>query len=348
MRLHPDKLSRQLKQGLEPIYVITGDEPLLVQEMADAIRGQARANGFTERELFNAEARFDWQQVLTASSSLSLFAAKKILELRIPSGKPGREGGLFFQDYCANINPDNLLLVILPKVDKSAQHGKWFKTLDQHGAIVQVWPVNATHMPQWIQHRLKSAGINANQQAIEVLAERVEGNLLAAIQEIEKLKLLAPEGEIDSETMSSVVTDSARFNVFTMIDRILNGDSIGATRTLRGLRDEGAEPIAILWALSRELRILNKASEQATHGEPIDNVLRNLRVWDKHQPLVRKALRRTRPAQLAMLLRQAGGVDRAIKGMRDASPWDELTSMVLSMSGANPVHPNNLRLALRE
>ena len=148
--------------------------------------------------------------------------------------------------------------------------------------------------------------------------------------------------------MSSVVTDSARFNVFTMIDRILSGDSVGATRTLRGLRDEGAEPIAILWALTRELRILVKTNEQAANGESIDNALRKLRVWDKHQPLVRKALRRTRPAQLTMLLRQAGGVDRAVKGMRDASPWDELTSMVLSMSGANPVHPSNLRLALRE
>ena len=348
MRLHPDKLSRQLKQGLESLYVITGDEALLVQEAADAIRGQARAKGFTERELFNAEARFDWQQVLTEANSLSLFSDKKILELRLPSGKPGREGGQFFQDYCANINADNLLLVILPKVDKSAQNSKWFKALDQHGAIVQVWPVSAAQMPQWIHQRLASAGISANQQAIEILAERVEGNLLAAIQEIEKLKLLAPKGEIDSEMMSSVVTDSARYNVFTMIDRILDGDSVGAIRTLRGLRDEGTEPTAILWALTRELRLLIKASEQTASGESLDSALRQLRVWDKHQPLVRKALRRTRPAQLSMLLRQAGGVDRAVKGMRDASPWDDLTSMVLSMSGANPVHPSNLRLALRE
>ncbi|MBL4782157.1 MAG: DNA polymerase III subunit delta [Porticoccaceae bacterium] len=348
MRLHPDKLSRQLKQSLAPIYVVSGDEPLLVQEAADAIRAQARAAGFTERELFNAEARFEWQQVLSEANSLSLFSDKKILELRIPSGKPGREGGQFFQDYCANINADNLLLIILPKVDKSAQNSKWFKALDQHGAIVQVWPVGATQMPQWIKQRLERAGISANHQAIEILAERVEGNLLAAIQEIEKLKLLAPGGEIDSETMSTVVTDSARFNVFTMIDRILDGDSVGAIRTLRGLRDEGSEPTAILWALTRELRILIKASEQAARGESVDSALRQLRVWDKHQPLVRKALRRTRPAQLAMLLRQAGGVDRAVKGMRDASPWDDLTSMVLSMSGANPLHPNNLRLALRE
>jgi len=348
MRLHPDKLSRQIKQSLEPIYVISGDEPLLAQEAADAIRGQARVNGFTERELFNADARFDWQQVLTEANSPSLFADKKILELRIPSGKPGREGGLFFQDYCSNINPDNLLLIILPKVDKAAQNSKWFKVLDQHGAIVQVWPVTTAQMPQWIKQRLERAGVRANHQAIEILAERVEGNLLAAIQEIEKLKSLAPEGELDSETMSSVVTDSARYNVFTMIDRILDGDSVGAIRTLRGLRDEGTEPTAILWALTRELRLLIKASEQTASGEPLDSALRNLRVWDKHQPLVRKALRRTRPAQLTMLLRQAGGVDRAVKGMRDALPWDDLMGMVLSMSGANPVHPSNLRLALRE
>ena len=348
MRLHPDKLSTHLRKGLGPIYVITGDEPLLAQEVADAIRGQARKNGFTERELFNAEARFDWQQILTEANSLSLFADKKILELRIPSGKPGREGGLFFQDYCANINADNLLLIILPKIDKSTQNSKWFKALDQHGAIVQVWPVDVAQMPQWIQHRLKHAGISANHQAIEVLAERVEGNLLAAIQEIEKLKLLAPKGEIDSETMSSVVTDSARFNVFTMIDRILDGDSVGATRTLRGLFTGFNEGAQFTDESPKNGKGLCTFVAQAANGESIASALRSLRVWDKHQPLVRKALRRTRPAQLTMLLRQAGGVDRAAKGMRDASPWDELTSMVLSMSGANPVHPSNLRLALRE
>lgn len=348
MRLHPEKLHRQLKQGLDAVYVVTGDEPLLVQEAADAIRAQARAVGFSDREVFNVEARFDWHQVLTEANSLSLFADKKVLELRIPSGKPGKEGSDFFQDYCDNISPDNLLLVILPKLDRASQSSKWFKLLDQHGAIIQVWPVNAAQMPQWIKHRLDQAGIKANNHAIEILAERVEGNLLAAIQEIEKLKLLAPEGDIDSRTMSSVVTDSARYNVFTMVDRILEGDSIGAMRTLRGLRDEGSEPTAILWALTRELRTLIKASEQVGQGQPADTALRNLSVWDKQLPLMRKALRRTQPAQLVMLLRQAGGVDRAVKGMRDASPWDDLSSMVLSMSGTNPIHPSNLRLGLRD
>ncbi len=348
MRLHPDKLQQQLTKKLEPVYLITGDEPLLVQEAADAIRSQARACGYTDREIFNAEARFDWQQILTEAQSLSLFSDKKILELRIPTGKPGREGSAFFQAYCDNINADNLLLIILPKLDKATQNTKWFKTLDRYGAIVQIWPVNAQQMPRWIKQRLDQAGISANTHAIEILAERVEGNLLAAIQEIEKLKLLALEGEIDSKTMSSVVTNSARYNIFTMVDRILEGDTVGAIRTLQGLRDEGSEPTTVLWALTRELRTLLKASELSAQGESVDSALRKLKVWDKHQPLARKALRRLKPAQLAMLLRQAGGVDRAVKGMRNAPPWDDLNSMVLSMSGNNPIHPANLRLSLQD
>lgn len=349
MRLQAEQLHSHLNGDLAPIYVVSGDEPLLIQEACDNIRSAARASGFTGRELFEANQYFDWHQVLNEANSLSLFADKKILELRIPSGKPGRDGGKFFQEYCQNICPDNLLLVIFPKLDRSATNSKWFRTLDAHGASIQVWPVTAAQMPNWINKRLLTANIKANKQAIEVLADRVEGNLLAASQEIEKLKLLIEDdGIIDAETMSAVVADSARFSVFDLVDRALEGDSEAAARTLYGLRNEGTEPSAVLWALSRELRTLAKASEQIARGAHADSTLQNLGVWKQRQTLMRNALRRLKSGQLSMLLRQAGSVDRAIKGMSQASPWQELTTIVLSIGGNNPIHPDNLRLGLRE
>ena len=349
MRLQAERLHSHLNGDLAPIYVVSGDEPLLIQEACDNIRSAARAGGFTGRELFETNQYFDWQQVLNEANSLSLFADKKILELRIPSGKPGKEGGKFFQQYCQNICSDNLLLVILPKLDRSATNSKWFRTLDTNGATIQIWPVTAAQMPGWIQRRLLAAGIKANQQAIEVLADRVEGNLLAANQDIEKLKLLTEnDGIIDAETMSSVVADSARYSVFNLLDRALEGNSEAAARTLYGLRNEGTEPAAVLWALTRELRTLTRACEQIAGGAHPDSTLKNLGVWNQRQGLIRNALKRLKLGQLSLLLRQAAGVDRAIKGMGEASPWQELTTMVLSISGANPVHPQNLRLGLRE
>ncbi|HAD08174.1 MAG TPA: DNA polymerase III subunit delta [Porticoccaceae bacterium] len=344
-----EQLANPWEGDLSPFYLVSGDEPLLVQEACDSIRAAARATGFDDREVFEAAQHFDWVQVLNEANSLSLFASRKILEVRLPSGKPGKDGGRFLQEYCENISPDNLLLLVLPRLDRSATNSAWFKTLDNHGTVIQIWPVNARQMPQWISQRLRAAGIEANAQAIEVLAERVEGNLLAASQEIEKLKLLIGEQKnIDAETMSSVVSDSARYSIFTLVDRALAGESEAAARTLYGLRNEGTEPLAVLWALTRELRTLIKAEEQMAAGEHGSAALQRLGVWQQRQGLVRNALKRLKPAQLNLLLRQTAGIDRAIKGMRDACPWQELNTVVLSLSGKNPIHPNNLRLALRE
>lgn len=343
MRLRPEQLDKHLAASLSPAYLICGDEPLLAQEAADAIRATARANGFTERELFHAEGNFDWQQVLSEANSLSLFADKKILEVRIPNGKPGDKGSKAIQEYCANPSDANLLLVITPKLDGSAMRGKWVKAIDDLGAVIQVWPVDARQMPRWIGQRLAAAGIRANAAAIDILADRVEGNLLAAVQEIEKLKLLVPDGEINEATMSNVVADSARYSVFTLMDRILEGDAQGAARNLRGLREDGTEPIVILWALARELRTLIAARESGAQG---DAALRQLGVWDKRMPLVKGALRRLKLPHLKMLLRQAGALDRAIKGMRDADPWEDLAALVLGFAGAPTLNPANLKLSI--
>lgn len=349
MRLKAEQLNVHLSQGpLAPAYLISGDEPLLLQETADAIRIAAKAQGYTERELLHVETGFDWNIVLTEANSLSLFSEKKILEIRIPNGKPGDKGSKTLQEYASNANPDTLLLITTPKLDANATRSKWVKSIDGLGAFIQLWPVTANQLPQWINKRLQQAGIQANRQAVAILAERVEGNLLAAAQEIEKLKLLIPEGEIDADTMSTIVADSARFNVFTLVDKAMQGESQSACRTLRGLREEGAEATVILWALTRELRTLLKANDALASGDHLDWALKNLGVWEKRKPLIKDALRRLSNGQLRQMLKLAGGIDRAIKGMRNAAYWDELTTLILMLCGTQTLPPNTLRLALQE
>jgi DNA polymerase-3 subunit delta len=349
MRLKAEQLKAHLSQGpLAPVYLISGDEPLLAQETVDAIRAAAKIQGYSERELLHVETGFDWNVVLIEANSLSLFSDKKILEIRIPSGKPGDKGSKTLQEYVANPNRDTLTLITTPKLESSATRSKWVKAIESQGVFIQLWPVSNNQLPQWISQRLQQAGIKASRQAISILAERVEGNLLAAVQEIEKLKLLAPEGEVDVDTMSTIVAESARFNVFSLVDKIMEGDAQSACRTLRGLRDEGTEATIILWAITRELRVLIKASDALTAGDHLDWALKNLGVWEKRKPLIKNAIRRLPIGQLRQMLKLAGGIDRAIKGMRAASPWDDITTLVLMLCGTQTLHPNNLRQTLQE
>jgi DNA polymerase-3 subunit delta len=346
MKIRPEQLQSHLSKELLSVYVISGDEPLLAQESADAVRLAARKKGFSGREVFHGEGKFDWGQLHNEANALSLFAEKKIIEIRISNGKPGDKGSKALCELCANLSPDNLLLVILPKLERSAQNSKWVKALETVGAHIQVWPVTEEQLPRWIKQRLIESNITANQQAVEILAERVEGNLLAAVQEIEKLKLLAIEGKVDAIMMSSVVADSARYNLFEFVDKVLAGDTQSAARSLRGLHSEGTDAIPLLWAITRELRILIKASEQISRGENRDWALKNAGVWEKRLPLFRTAIQRCSAAHLRMLLYQAGAIDRGIKGMRKADIWDELTTLVLSLAGSQTLKPSNVKLLI--
>ena len=346
MKIRAEQLPSHLSKELLPVYVISGDEPLLAQESADAVRLAARNKGFSGREVFHGEGKFDWSQLHNEANALSLFAEKKIIEIRISNGKPGDKGSKALCELCANPSPDNLLLVILPKLERSAQNSKWVKALEAVGAHIQVWPVTGDQLPRWIKQRLLESNITANQQAVEILAERVEGNLLAAVQEIEKLKLLAIEGKVDAIMMSSVVADSARYNLFEFVDKVLAGDAQSAARSLRGLHSEGTDAIPLLWAITRELRILIKASEQISRGENRDWALKNAGVWEKRLPLFRTAIQRCSAAHLRMLLYQAGAIDRGIKGMRKADIWDELTTLVLSLAGSQTLKPSNVKLLI--
>ncbi|GIX30995.1 MAG: DNA polymerase III subunit delta [Porticoccaceae bacterium] len=337
MRIDAEALAGQLGNPLAPVWCVSGDEPLLVQEAADLIRGAARAQGFTERELFHAEAAFDWEAVAGEARAPSLFAARRILEVRAESLRALERGSDFLADHCASPPEDLLLLLVVPRLDAKARRSRWLRAVDQAGAWVEVRSVKPHQLPRWIAGRLRAAGLRASEAAVAVLAERVEGNLLAAAQEVEKLRLLAPEGELDARTLSAVVADSARHDVFALADRVLAGDAAAAGRTLRGLREEGAEPLLVLWSLARDLRVLLEAAEARRARRGVEDVFRRHRVWDSRIPLFQAALRRSAPKDLARLLQLAALVDRTAKGLAEVDPWEALSALVLALAGAPPL-----------
>lgn len=346
-KLRFEQLSAALKKSLSPIYLVSGDEPLLVQEACDSIRNAARTAGFSERELYHNEPGMDWGQILSSANSLSLFAERKLIELRLGSGKPGDKGGKVLLEYAAAPAADTLLLIAAPKLDGSTQRAKWFKAIEKAGCLVQIWPVTAAQLPRWIGQRLQQAGLKADSQAVEVLASKVEGNLLAASQEIEKLKLLvAEDGLISAEMMSSAVADSARYDVFGLVDKALHGDARAAVKNLHGLRGEGTDATVILWALAREIRTLWRVAHACAQGQNFDWAAKQAGVWDKRKALVKTALRRLKLPQLQLLLRKANAIDKAIKGMSMAQPWDELLDLTLNLSGTVSLSPRVQRLAL--
>ncbi len=337
MKLSPAQLGKHLQGSLAPVYVVSGDEHLLCQEACDAIRAACRQQAFSERQVLSVESGFDWGQLLEAGANLSLFAEKRLLELRIPNGKPGDKGAAALLHYLARPAEDTVLLISLPKLDGSTQKTKWAKALidGKDVQFLQVWPVDAAQLPQWIRQRLSQAGLAADQEAVELIAARVEGNLLAADQEIEKLKLLAEDGRVTADTVQAAVADSARYDVFGLIDAALQGHPEHSLRMLEGLRGEGIEAPVILWALARELRLLANIAQQYAQGVPLERAFSQARppVWDKRRPLVCKALQRHDVAGWQRLLMAAQLIDEQIKGQAEGDPWIGLSNLCLQLSG---------------
>lgn len=321
MKVRPDQLERHLQNDLGVIYFICGDEPLQVMESADRIRVEARKRDFTEREVMDVDAQFDWNQLLDAANSLSLFAEKRILELRLPSGKPGKVGSKILQEYAQRPADDAILIISSGKLEGSSKNTKWFKTLDQQGIIIQCWPVNTEQLPGWINQRLQSKGIAADREAVQLLSDRVEGNLLAAAQEVDKLFLLYGAGKINFEQTASAVADSARFNIYDLVDSALAGDVARTARIIGGLKNEGVEPVLMLWALSREVRLIARISEAAMSA---DAAMAKQRVWENRKALIRKALSRHSAARWKLFLKRCAKIDKVIKGVEQGRAWDEL------------------------
>ena len=347
-KLRIEQLQQSLnKQGLAPVYLLSGDETLLLQEACDSIRQAAKKAGFIEKERYYADKQFDWSLLLSAANSLSLFSDKKIIELRIESGKPGVDGGRAIAEYLANPSEDNVLMIVTPKLDGGTQRSKWVKTIEKVGCWIPIWPVSVAQLPRWLGQRLQQAGLKADSQTVELLATKVEGNLLAAHQEIEKLKLLATDQWLTPQLVANAVADSARYDVFTLVDKALMGDARSAVKTLNGLRSEGAEPVTILWALAREIRLLLEICHGVQQGQSFSWVAKNAGVWDKRQGLVQQALTRLHYKQLSVLLRQANGIDKSIKGLRKTDCWSEFVELILNLSGTQAINPRNQHMLLQ-
>lgn len=324
MKVRPDQLAQQLSRELAKIYFVTGDEPLQVMESADAIRAQARQLGFSEREVMDADSGFDWSLLLDAANSMSLFAEQRILELRMPSGKPGKQGSQALLDYAQRPADDAVLIITAGKLEGSAKNSKWFKALDQAGAVVQCWPVPPHELPRWVEQRMAAKGMRAERDAVALVVERVEGNLLAAAQEIDKLFLLYGAGHIDLQQVTAAVADSARYSIYDLVDSALVGDLPRTSRIVGGLRNEGVEPVLVLWALSRDLRMLTGVA-QANMSQ--DAALAKAGVWENRKALLRKALTRHSAPRWQHFLRRCARIDRVIKGVEPGRAWDELLAL---------------------
>jgi DNA polymerase-3 subunit delta len=330
MRLKPEQLTGHLQKQLLPVYLLSGEEPLLIQEAADQIRATCRQQQFTERDVFHVEKSFNWDQLLAAGSEMSLFGDKKIIELRLGE-KVDAAASQALQTYCDNNNPDNVLIITAGKLDKKTLESKWAKAVDSLGVIIQVWPVDPAHLPRWLDQRLKAAGLQANQETLSLLADRTQGNLLAAAQEVERLKLFCNGNVITSEIVSQVVANSARYDLFDSIDDVISGKVTQALAALRGLRGEGTEASVILWSLAKELRTLARIAEQLEQGVSLDAALTQARVWDKRKTLYQTAIRGRKLRFFQFLLSQASQVDRQIKGMENGNPWDGLEKLCLML-----------------
>lgn len=335
MKLRPDQLDQHLAANvLLPIYVISGDEPLQMMEACDAIREQARQQGFEERTILDVQRGFNWQELFQHADSLSLFASRKILECRLSSPKPGTDGAKALRAYAENPPQDTLLLITCGKLDQASQKAKWFQALEKTGAVISVWPIDANRLPQWIMQRFSQQGRTVSREAAQYLSDRVEGNLLAASQEVTKLCLLTDAESLDLDAVLSV-GDNARYDVFKLVDAVLEGDADRSLRILDGLHSEGQEPIIIHWALQRECRALHSMACDMAAGQSLDTIFRQHRVWSSRAQPVRQALNRLKPAQLRLLIDSAALIERELKGASPikANPWTSLTWLVLRMAG---------------
>lgn len=342
MQLRAEHLAEHLKKGLKPLYLLHGDEPLLVQEVGDAIRAAARAAGFTERQTHTVSgAHFDWGAVLASAGSMSLFADRQIIEIRIPTGKPGKDGSEALQRYCEQLCDEVLTLVVLPRLDRTQLSSAWFIALDGAGVSIKIDPVERNALPAWIARRLAAQGQRVaegetGQRALGFFADRVEGNLLAAHQEITKLGLLYPAGELSIEQIEAAVVDVARFNVFKLSEAVLAGQVARVMRMLDGLQAEGEAAALVLWALSEDVLGLHRVHAAVAAGKPLPMALREQRVWGVREKLFERLVPRLDAHTLARLVSAAAICDGVVKGLKHPQwpddPWAALQRLALMVS----------------
>jgi DNA polymerase-3 subunit delta len=333
MQVTGRKLSEHLERTLAPIYVVHGDEPLLAIEAGDAIRAAARRQGCDEREVLVAERDFRWDAFVAAGANRGLFGGRKLVDLRIPGGKPGIEGARALETYGERPNPDQVLLVTLPRLDRAVQSSGWFTALASAGVAVAVYPLERDELPPWIATRLGRQQQRARPETLSFLADRCEGNLFAAQQEIEKLGLLLPAGDLPHDAVEQAVANVSRFDVFQLSEAWLIGDAARAIRIVAALEAEGEGIQLLLWQLGEDLHALATIQAAIAAGTPAATAVRNARVWGKRQAAMERAARRLRPEAVLPLLRDLARLDAVSKGIGRGDAWDELRSLALAVAG---------------
>lgn len=336
MQLRNDALDAHLSKPLAGLYVITSDEHLLALEAADKIRKAARAQGFSEREVLVVDRSFKWGELLAANQSQSLFGDKKLIELRIPTGKPGKDGGKALQDYAASLSPDNVTLITLPKLDWATQKAAWVGSLQQAAVYIDIPLIERAQLPAWLGVRLAAQRQSANRECLDFIADRVEGNLLAAHQEIQKLALLYPEGPLSFEQIHDAVLNVARYDVFKLNEAMLSGDTTRLVRMLEGLKGEGEALPLVLWAVAEEVRTLLKLKSGVAQGRPLSQLTKEYRIWGPRERLIEPALRRLKLSTLESALQEAAQIDKMVKGLRakqfSGDAWDAMLQLGLKIA----------------
>ena len=325
------QLDSHLNRSLAKVYLVAGDEPLLVDEALEQVRAAAMRAGFSSRELHTADRGFKWVDLLAGADNLSLFATRKIVEIRLATPKPGDDGSETIAALCEREDPDTLVIVAVGEKLGQASRSTWVKAIEQHGAVVEVWPIERGELPRWIQQRATGLKLKLTPAAAQSLAERVEGNLLAADQEIKRLALTAAGREIDEAEVLEFVANNSRFDVFALADAVLAGETGRTFRILSGLRAEGVHPVQISWVLNRDISLLARLEYAVRHGDNLEGVLLRSGVWQRRQPLVKKALSKFKAPRLKALLAEAARVDAALKGVFPAEPWTTLTDLLVAL-----------------
>jgi len=334
MRIKPEQLGAALKKSLAPVYFISGDEPLQLGEIADAIRKAAKKAGFSNREILSAETGFEWNQLAFTADSYSLFADKKIIDLRLPSGTPGIEGSKALIAYCERLPEDTILLVTAGKIAGSALKTKWLEALDKKGVVIQVWPLEGNDLIHWLQQRAKQRELHIEAEGLRILASRIEGNLFAAAQEIEKLYVLYGAANLSRQQITEAVADSSRYDVFKLMDSVLAASIGRILKVLSGLRSEGVATPIVLWALTREARVLIKMKLAISQGQNREVVFKNNQIWDKRKQLISNALSRLSDRDLNNILVLSAKADRQIKGQESGDAWETLLALCLLFASA--------------
>jgi len=332
MRLAQTQLDTHLKQGLQALYVLVGDEPLAQRESLDAIRAAARAQGFDERNSLIVERYFNWQQIQSYGQSISLFASRRLLEINIPSGKPGIDGGKALQALANKAIPDTCVVIILPKLEREAKSSAWFTALEKQAMTIAIDEVDAANLPKWIANRLAQQGQHTSQSTLEFLAHQVEGNLLAANQEVQKLGLLYPQGELAEATVREAVLNVSRYDAFQLGEAVLTGDAERTVRILQGLQDEGENAVAVMNPLMWALRPLVRIKQAEMRGENVANAMTSARIYGDKQAIVKRALARFSLRQLEAALQKLADIDRTAKGVMLGDAWLEISRLCFGLA----------------